>query len=242
MLRSVMVDSLLDRYSEEARFDPWFATFAHPTNTYGDGAIPERIDYLMYRCSPDVKMRTYNFKLPLIMGKDASGRPMSVSDHEGLHAEYIVERIPNQVSMTNNVPRYTKKRTYPTDRSGLSYDDLLALKSEESSTIRPDYSDYDAKTSLSEHFFHNQTSKNTSEGTNNVNVAELHHKVERHRLKNNEHKKTKVTGNKEDIQVVNFDKYQQVLYLLNLTSDSHAEDFESNKLQSSVDSNTDPHY
>ena len=91
MLRSVMVDSLIDRHSEDSRFDPWFATFAHPTNTYGKGALPERIDYLMYRCGPNIQMRTYDFKLPLIMGIDASGKPMSVSDHEALHAEFIVE-------------------------------------------------------------------------------------------------------------------------------------------------------
>ena len=93
MLRSVMVDSLIDRYSEESSIDPRFATWAHPTNTYSEGTdwIPERIDYLMYSCSPNITMRTYDFKLPMVIGKDEYGKAMSVSDHESLLAEFIIE-------------------------------------------------------------------------------------------------------------------------------------------------------
>ena len=90
MLRSVMTDSLIDSNSKESSNDPRFATWGNPTNTYGEGHIPERIDYIMYRGSPNITMRTYDFKLPMIIGKDASGSAMSVSDHESLHAEFII--------------------------------------------------------------------------------------------------------------------------------------------------------
>jgi len=237
MLRSVMVDSLIDRHSEESRFDPWFATFAHPTNTYGKGAMPERIDYLMYRCSPNIKMRTYDFKLPLLMGKDASGRAMSVSDHESLHAEFIIEMKngAGQTGQTDNIynPRYTKKRTYyPTDRSGLSYDDLLDLKDEQFLMQDP-YSEYGLyKSEMPEktHKLKNSTSRHTIKVTSNVNNIESHRTDISDRMKTNR-LDMKTTVKKEPNRVLQYDKYHQVLYLLNLTSDPHAAQFESNRIK-----------
>ena len=244
MLRSVMVDSLLDRHSEESRFDPWFATFAHPTNTYGKGAMPERIDYLMYRCSPNIKMRTYDFKLPMLMGKDASGRPMSVSDHESLHAEFIVEMEPEEETRAVNnknkyPPRYTNRRNYyPTDRSGVSYDDLLALEEEDETLyIQDDYGDY-------------ETYKTATKKTNNPEAEHMYLQPGRDRvveLSENDQtnptlKETKASTHTKFLQNMKFDKYAQVLYLLNLTSDTTIENFESNKIQSAIDKKGDEDY
>ena len=245
MLRSVMVDSLLDRHSEESRFDPWFATFAHPTNTYGKGAMPERIDYLMYRCSPNIKMRTYDFKLPMLMGKDASGRPMSVSDHESLHAEFIVEMEPEEqtraVSSENKYPpRYTNRRNYyPTDRSGVSYDDLLALEEEDESLyIQDDYSDYEIyKTATKNN--NNLETKHTSRLPGRDRVVGLSDNDQTYSTLK-EPKAT--THSTEFLENMKFDKYAQVLYLLNLTSDTTIENFESNKIQSAIDKNGDEDY
>ena len=59
--------------------------------TFQGTSIPERIDYLMYASAPDVKMTAVNFALPFHMGRDKEGAPMSISDHEGLYGEYLVE-------------------------------------------------------------------------------------------------------------------------------------------------------
>ena len=92
MLRSVMQDSLIDRFGEDASFHPFFSTFGNPTNTYSSGAIPERIDFLLFASRKDVKMRTFNYVLPNLMGRQADGNLISLSDHEAIHAEYLVER------------------------------------------------------------------------------------------------------------------------------------------------------
>ena len=229
-----MVDSLIDRHSEESRFDPWFATFAHPTNTYGKGAMPERIDYLMYRCSPNIKMRTYDFKLPLLMGKDASGRPMSVSDHEALHAEFIIE-MPSVGGHTDNNydPRYTKKRKhYPTDRSGLTYDDLLGLKDESFLMQDPykEYGSYEPEMPEEINKSKNSTYLHTKKVPSNINNVQSHRKTGSARNKSN-HQNTNTMQKQEFNQVLEYDKYHQVLYLLNLTSDPQTEKFESNRIK-----------
>jgi hypothetical protein len=237
MLRSVMVDSLIDRHSEESRFDPWFATFAHPTNTYGNGAMPERIDYLMYRCNSNIKMRTYDFKLPLLMGKDASGQAMSVSDHEAMHAEFIIEmqNVEGQTRQTDNNynPRYTKKSTYyPTDRSGLSYDDLLGIKDERVFVQDPysEYGSYEFKMPEEIQKSKNGTSQHTIKVASNVNNIESHRKDGSDRIKN-KYRNVKATVKKEFDRVLQYDKYHQVLYLLNLTSDPQTAEFESNRIK-----------
>ena len=244
MLRSVMVDSLIDRHSEDSRFDPWFATFAHPTNTYGKGALPERIDYLMYRCGPNIKMRTYDFKLPLIMGIDASGKPMSVSDHEALHAEFIVEMkgAKGTAGHTNHnyISQHKEKTTYyPTDRLGLSYDDLLDLK-EEVFYMQDPYSEIDPHTSkMTEATAKNDTSGHITKVPNNGSV-ESRHEVDSNRVSINQN--TVTTVKKEPNRVLQYDKYHRVLYMLNLTSGSEIAHIENNRLNSAAYHNSDSNF
>ena len=244
MLRSVMVDSLIDRHGESSRFDPWYATFAHPTNTYGGGAMPERIDYLMYRCSPNIKMRTYDFSLPLIMGKDASGRPMSVSDHESLHVEFIVEmKTKNQVSGVPNKDyalRHTRRRIYyQTDRSGLSYGDRLIPK--KGSTIFSQDNNSDIHSYKSDNKKLNVTSDSSSEVLNNENEILLRNKVSS--KKQVQEKVPERNIKKSDgLTRAKFDKYHQVLYLLNLTSDTQKQEYESNRIKSIIDTKSDLNY
>ena len=245
MLRSVMVDSLIERHGETSRFDPWYATFAHPTNTYGKGAMPERIDYLMYRCSPHIKMRTYDFTLPLIMGKDASGRPMSVSDHEALHVKFIVEmRKENQVSSTGVVnkdyaPRHTRRRIYyNTDRSGLSYGDRLIPKT--SSTIFTQYNNSDIHSYKSDIKKQNTSSETLIEELFSGSEITYHNKVSGYRTREKD-LETKAIGSDERTQT-KFDKYHQVLYLLNLTSSdttTQKQDYESNRIKPIIDTISD---
>jgi len=45
----------------------------------------------MYASAPTVKMTCVKFALPFHMGRDKEGAPMSLSDHEGLYGEYLVE-------------------------------------------------------------------------------------------------------------------------------------------------------
>ena len=90
-LRTVLADSLTDKFNEDSSFHPFFATFGNDKNTYKGTAIPERIDYLMFSCAPRMKMKTYNFIMPFHVGKDRRGNAMSISDHEGLYAEFLVE-------------------------------------------------------------------------------------------------------------------------------------------------------
>lgn len=92
ILRTVSADSLTDVFDEDASFHPFFSTYGNPENSYKGTAIPERIDYLMYASAPQVKMTCVNFALPFHMGRDPeTGDPMSISDHEGLFGEYLVE-------------------------------------------------------------------------------------------------------------------------------------------------------
>ena len=245
MLRSVMVDSLIDRHGESSRFDPWYATFAHPTNTYGKGAMPERIDYLMYRCSPHIKMRTYDFTLPLIMGKDASGRPMSVSDHESLHVEFIVEmRTKNQPTLSGHVNkdyaiRHTRRRIYyNTDRSGLSYGDRLIPKT--SSTIFTQYNNSDIHSYKSDNKTRNISSESLIEETISGSEIVYHNRISGYRTKE-KISETKVIES-DDLNQSKFDKYHQVLYLLNLTSSDTTtgkQEFESNRIKSEIDAISD---
>ena len=244
MLRSVMVDSLIDRHGESSRFDPWYATFAHPTNTYGGGAMPERIDYLMYRCSPSIKMRTYDFSLPLIMGKDASGRPMSVSDHESLHVEFIVEmKTKNQVSGAPNkdyAPRHKRRRIYyQTDRSGLSYGDRLIPKTDSTILVQDINSDIHSYKSDNKKL--NVTSDSSLKGLNNENDIPLRKKVSSRNQIQEEGPERKIKTS-DGLTKAKFDKYHQVLYLLNLTSDTQKHEYESNRLKSTIDTKSDLNY
>merc|ERR1719412_2780640 len=104
---------------------------------------------------------------------------MSVSDHESLHVEFIIEmkKVGEQAGQTrtNYAPRYTKKRTYyPTDRSGLSYGDLLNNK-EEGSVMQDPYSEYGTYTSQIPEEKVNSTSRKTMKISNSVNIIESDH-------------------------------------------------------------------
>lgn len=99
MLCSVLTDSMTDKYPG-ASLHPVFASFGNVENSYTGGSPPERIDYLMYRPKDDVKMRTYDFSMPLFMTHGVDGKIISLSDHEALFANFIVEKKRN-----NSLPR-----------------------------------------------------------------------------------------------------------------------------------------
>lgn len=106
LLTSIMTDALVDRYPE-ASWHPWFATFGNRHNTYSSEYAPERIDYLMYWAAPHVAMCTLNFTMPMYTTKSRKGDIVSLSDHEALNAEFLIEsrKVPNFV------PQYTKPKS-----------------------------------------------------------------------------------------------------------------------------------
>ena len=55
-----------------------------------------------------------NFIMPFLMGRGKDGRPVSVSDHEGLYGEFLVERrIPTDKRTRGRVPTTTTRRLPP---------------------------------------------------------------------------------------------------------------------------------
>jgi len=125
ILRTVAADSLTDVFDEDSSFHPFFSTYGNPKNTYKGTAIPERIDYLMYSSSPAVKMRSLRFIMPFLMGKDKEGNAMSVSDHEGLYAEFLVERHAHHPSHAHphypSYPPHSIHDSYRNNNSKKSY-------------------------------------------------------------------------------------------------------------------------
>jgi len=91
LLTSIMTDSLVDRYPD-ASWHPWFATFGNHHNTYSASDAPERIDYLMYWAAPHIAMCTRNFTMPMYTTINRKGEVVSLSDHEALDAEFLIER------------------------------------------------------------------------------------------------------------------------------------------------------
>ena len=91
LLTSIMTDSLVDKYPD-ASWHPWFATFGNKYNTYSSDFTPERIDYLMYWASPEVAMCTRNFTMPMYTTQNGEGEVVSLSDHEALSAEFLIEK------------------------------------------------------------------------------------------------------------------------------------------------------
>lgn len=106
ILTSGLTDSLTDKFPM-ASLHPWFATFGNDRNTYTRSALPERIDYLMYASVSNIKMKTYEFIMPVFMTRNKQGRLISLSDHEAILAVYIVERKRKKKSKKNNVTYYT---------------------------------------------------------------------------------------------------------------------------------------
>ena len=80
------------------------------------------------------------------------------------------------------------------------------------------------------HKLKNSTSRHTIKVTSNVNNIESHRTDISDRMKTNR-LDMKTTVKKEPNRVLQYDKYHQVLYLLNLTSDPHAAQFESNRIK-----------
>lgn len=93
LLTSLMTDSLVDKYPN-ASYHPWFATFGNHHNTYTHDSLPERIDYLMYWAAPNVAMKTVNFTMPMFNTVNKEGQVVSLSDHEALQADFLIERRP----------------------------------------------------------------------------------------------------------------------------------------------------
>jgi len=93
LLTSLMTDSLVDRYPE-ASLHHWFATYGNHHNTYSSGDDAVRIDYLMYWAAPQVAMCTANFTMPMYTTKNRDGHVVSLSDHEALSGEFLIERRP----------------------------------------------------------------------------------------------------------------------------------------------------
>ena len=91
ILTSLMTDALVDKYPN-ASSHPWFATFGNHHNTYTHDSLPERIDYLMYWAAPHVAMKTVNFTMPMFNTINKEGQVVSLSDHEALQADFLIER------------------------------------------------------------------------------------------------------------------------------------------------------
>ena len=91
VLSTYLRDSVTDRYPG-ASFHPWFATYGNRRNTYTRAAYPERIDLLMFRARPGLRMRTKDFVMPMFVTRAGGGKAVSLSDHEALLAEYVIEQ------------------------------------------------------------------------------------------------------------------------------------------------------
>ena len=95
LLTSYMTDAMLNKYRGQSD-NPWFATFGNRYNTYTKPSdIPERIDYLMYRVdSPNIVLKCINFTMPMHTTKNKKGKVVSLSDHEFLLADFLIEKLP----------------------------------------------------------------------------------------------------------------------------------------------------
>ena len=90
-----LIDSLIERYPE-ASWNPLFATHGREGNTYTGEHCPVRIDYLMHWADQSRwEMATVDFKIPNISVTKANGDIVSISDHEPLHAEYLITQKSN---------------------------------------------------------------------------------------------------------------------------------------------------
>ena len=94
LLTSYLTDALVDKYPTDSD-NPWFATFGNHHNTYTkESTIPERIDYLMYWAAPDTAMKCVNFTMPMYTTRNNKGKIVSLSDHEALQADFLIEKLP----------------------------------------------------------------------------------------------------------------------------------------------------
>ena len=93
LLTSLMTDALVDKYPN-ASHHPWFATYGNGHNTYTHDSLPERIDYLMYWAAPNTAMKCVNFTMPMFSTTNSEGNLVSLSDHEALQADFLIEKRP----------------------------------------------------------------------------------------------------------------------------------------------------
>ena len=71
-------------------------TLGREGNTYTGEHCPVRIDYLMHWADQSRwEMATVDFKIPNISVTKANGDIVSISDHEPLHAEYLITQKSN---------------------------------------------------------------------------------------------------------------------------------------------------
>lgn len=99
-----MVDSLIERYPE-ASWNPFFATHSRKGNTYSGNECPSRIDYLMHWANDmSWKMSTVDFKIPKINATNDNGDIVSISDHEPLHAEYLISPHSDGLTLCGSDP------------------------------------------------------------------------------------------------------------------------------------------
>jgi len=146
LLTSIMTDSLVDKYPD-ASWHPWFATFGNHHNTYSASDAPERIDYLMYWASPHIAMCTRNFTMPMYTTKNRKGEVVSLSDHEALDAEFLIER--------RNTPYQYRKSSLPIEKGDHF---LLERRNDNFEKISP--STYSVPKSSSKKLNHNNQSSN----------------------------------------------------------------------------------
>ena len=87
-----MTDSFVERYPSEVD-NPQFATYGRDGNTFTGSKPDEILDYLMHWADPsEWAMATEVFKLPQYKATNAFGQLVSITDHEPLHAEYLIIR------------------------------------------------------------------------------------------------------------------------------------------------------
>ena len=110
LLTSYLTDALVDKYPTDSD-NPWFATFGNHHNTYTkESTIPERIDYLMYWAAPDTAMKCVNFTMPMYTTRNNKGKIVSLSDHEALQADFLIEKLPRPVGAPPPPPPRIRSR------------------------------------------------------------------------------------------------------------------------------------
>ena len=111
ILTSVMTDSLLDKYPG-ASMNPNFFTIGHEENTHSSNSQnPTRQDYIMYWSSSEVDMCTQDFSLhPDIKTRASDGKLISLSNHEGVTAEFKIRK--KQQQQETDVPFCEKNTLY----------------------------------------------------------------------------------------------------------------------------------
>ena len=87
-----MTDALVDKYPNTSNH-PGFATFGNPQNTYTHTSLPQRIDYIMFWSTPNISMKTADFIMPRYTTLNSNGKILSLSDHEALHANFLIKNV-----------------------------------------------------------------------------------------------------------------------------------------------------